>query len=73
MSSIKKPIIKIKILKKGEMLLARWESSSYAQKHLSAEQVHRQIRTNGAKLNPNRFYDGRKKPEDSYRLLNSAS
>ncbi len=63
--------IQIKVLKKGEMLRARWSSSSYARKHLSAQQVHRQMLRNGSVLSPNPFYTGRKTQEECYRLLNS--
>lgn len=64
--------IQIKVLKKGEMLQVRWKNSSFAQRNLSTEQVHRRILKNGASSNPNRFYDGRKTAVESYRMLNTA-
>lgn len=65
------PPIQIKVLKKGEMLRARWKSSSYARTHLTAQQAHRQMLRNGSVLSPNPFYTGRKTPEECYLLLNS--
>ena len=63
----------IKILTSGQMLQVRLESASYARKHLSAQQVHRQIRKNGSVPSPNPFYTGRKTPDECYRLLNSVA
>ncbi len=65
--------IQIKVLKRGEMLQARWKNSLFAQRNLSTEQVHRRILRNGASSNPNRFYDGRKTAADSYHMLDTAS
>lgn len=62
--------IAIKILTPEQMLKVRLESASYARKHLSSQQVHRQIRKNGSVPSPNPFYTGRKTPEECYRLLN---
>jgi len=63
--------IQIKVLKKGEMLRARWRSSSYARINLTAQQAHRQMQRNGSVLSPNPFYTGHKTQEECYRLLNS--
>ena len=70
---MKKPpqIVVIKVLTPPEMLLVRSESSLYARRNLSAQQVHRQIRKNGSVPSRNPFYTGRKTPEECYRLLNS--
>lgn len=65
--------IQVKVLTPEEMLLARWKSSSYARRNLTAQQVHRQMKRNGSVLSPNPFYNGAKTPEDSFRLLNSVS
>lgn len=65
------PKIPLKILTSGQMRQVRLASASYAQKHLSAQQVHRQIRKNGSVPSPNPFYTGRKTPEECFRLLNS--
>lgn len=65
--------VQIKVLNSGEMLRARLESSLTAQRSLTAQQVHRQMRRNGSVLSPNPFYNGRMKPEDCYRALNSVS
>jgi hypothetical protein len=61
----------IKILTPEQMLKVRLESAWYARKHLSFQQVHRQIRKNGSVPSPNPFYTGRKTPEECYRLLNA--
>lgn len=64
--------IQIRIPQPGEMLLARWRSSSEARRTMTAQQVHRQIRKNGSVASPNPFFTGRKSESDSYRRLNSA-
>jgi hypothetical protein len=48
--------MKIKILPRGEMLLARWRSSALAAATMTAQQVHRQIRKNGSVPSRNPFY-----------------
>lgn len=63
--------IPVKVFRPGEMLKARLRSSSYAQKHLTAQQVHRAMRKNGSVPSPNPFYDGRMSEEESYQRLNS--
>ncbi len=63
--------VQIKVLKKGEMLRARLQNSSYAQKHMTAQQAHRQMQRNGSVRSPNPFYTGRKTEAECYRLLNS--
>ena len=65
--------IQIKVLNSGEMLRVRLESSLTAQRSLTAQQVHRQIRKNGSVPSPNPFYTGLRKREDCFRALNSMS
>lgn len=70
---MKPSITQIKVLPKGELLRARWSSSLYAQKHMTAQQVHRQMQRNGSVLSPNPYYTGRKTEAECYRLLNSGN
>lgn len=57
--------------KPGALREARLRSASYAREFMTAQQVYRQMTKNGSMLKDNRFYDGRSKPEDSFRLLNA--
>ena len=63
--------VQIKVLKPGELRSARCKSSLLAQRTLTAEQAHRQMRKNGSVPSPNPFYNGLEKPAGSIGLLNS--
>jgi|GEM_PF-3516355 hypothetical protein len=67
------PKIQIKTLKPGELRMARSNSSLLAQRILTAQQAHRQMRRNGSVPSPNPFYDRLKKAANSFSLLNSGS
>lgn len=64
------PLI-VKVLTPAQLREVRLKSALHAQKHLTAQQVHRQIRMNGSVPSPNPFYTGRKTEEECFQLLNS--